>query len=182
MKKIIILVVIAIVAAAGFLAYRFAVKDHYIDITQAEIQQQLDPRFPLEKNLLVFRLALSHPKVLLKEGSDRIDFSVDAIASVPGQKDYKGSAQLSGKVKYNPERGDFFLTDSKVESLNIPGLAGGNLDKAREFSSILIKESLERFSLYKLDPKNFQESVAKALLKSVKVENGKLRITLGISR
>ena len=182
MKKIIGLVLIlGLVAVGAFFAYRIFSGGMSIDIDQAKIQQQLDPRFPIEKNYLVSSVALSHPKVALKEGSDRIHFSVDVAASIVGQKKVTGTAEISGAVKYDANTGEFFLNDSKVENLAVSGLPDKHLDQIKTVVSMVGKEALDRFPIYKLSSTDRIQSMAKMFLKSVAVSHGKLRITMGIT-
>ena len=180
MKKIFLLLVLVIMAAAGYFGWQFVQKGFSIDITQEQIQAQLTPKFPIQKNILLANITLSDPKVTLKESSDRVFIGANVAVTVPTQPKASGATTLSGKVVYAPEQGAFVLSDMRVEELKVPGVSSQILEKASALISEVGAQVLNRFPIYTLDPNDRTQKLAKSVLKSVNVVNGKLRVSLGI--
>jgi len=180
MKKVFLLVVAVVLVAAGFFGWKFLKQGVSIDITQQQIQQQIDPKFPVQKSFLVVSTTVSDPKVMLKEDSDRVFIGANVTVTVPTQPKATGSTVLSGKVNFDREQGVFFLDDFKVEELKIAGVADQHVKQAEGVVSLIGKEVLHRYPIYKLDPNERAGKLAKAFLKSVDVVGGKLRVTLGV--
>jgi hypothetical protein len=180
MKKIIILVVLVVVAAGAYFGWKFMQQGFTIEITQQQIQTQVQSRFPVQKSYLVANVTLSDPKVVLKDNSDRVFVGATVTVNVPTQRPGTGSTMMSGKVVYDKEQGAFTLSDMKVEELKIQGVSDKSVGQAREVVSTVGAEVLNRFPIYKLDQNDRAQKLAKGFLKSVDVAGGKLRITLGL--
>jgi hypothetical protein len=181
MKRIIIgLVVIALLGAGIWFAYRFASEGVVVEVTQQEIQDQLDGQFPVSRSYLLLTVEMLNPRVTLKEGAERIHFGVEVTASIPTQAPFKGSGEISGEVRYEPSVGQFFLEDSRMEELNIPGVPENYRPQLQQVVEGITREYLARQPIYQLQSGDFRQSLAQMFLQSVTVANGKLRIHLGI--
>ena len=155
---------------------------YVINLSQQQIQEKLDEAFPIEKEyLVVFMARLSHPEVMLQEGSDRITFGIEASTNVDiKQYPVAGQGWFSGGIRYDAQSGAFFIQDANIETLVIEGLP----DKYRiplEFAaSLAVREYLNRHPVYTLNPAKFKHSLAKLALQNVVIANGQLKITLGL--
>jgi hypothetical protein len=181
MKRIIIGLVLIVALGAGiWMAYRFASEGVVVEISQQEIQQQLDRQFPVARSYLLLTVELMNPQVTLKEGANRIHFGVDVAATVPVQPPFRGSGEISGEVRYEPAVGQFFLENSRIEELNIPGVPENYRPQVQQVIDGLTREYLDRQPIYQLKADDVRHSVAQLFLQSVTVGDGKLRIHLGI--
>jgi hypothetical protein len=180
MKKVVLVLVLVVVAAAAYFGWKFMQKGFTIEITQQQIQSQIDPKFPIQKNYLLANVTLSDPKVVLKDTSDRVFVGATVTVTVPTQPKGTGSTVMSGKVIYDRDQGAFLLNDMKVEELKIQGVPDKTVAQAREIVSTAGAQVLNRFPIYKLDQSDRAQKLAKGLLKSVDVAGGKLRVTLGL--
>lgn len=180
MKKILLIVVLVVVGAAAYFGWRFLQEGFTVEITQQQIQTQIDPKFPIQKNYLVVNVTLSNPKVVLKDGSDRIFVGADVAVTVPTQPKGTGSTMLSGKVIYEKDQGAFLLTDLRVEDLKIQGISEQTVEKTKETLSQVAAQVLNRFPIYKFNEEDRAQKLAKGFLKSIEVRGGKLRVTLGL--
>jgi len=178
---VIIGIVVIAVALGAWLLYG---KTFTIVIPQEKLQEALDAKFPISKTHLgLLTITYSNPRVILEEGSDRLQVGADAEAVLAmNARRAKGSARISGTLEYARESGEFLLKDARVESLNIDGLPGAHAEKAREIASAAVKQFLERKPVYKLDQADMKQSLAKLLLKGVKVRNKALVVSMGIGR
>ncbi len=182
MKTFVILLILLVLGVAAFFGYRAYSQGIVVDISQEQIQQQLDKKFPIQKTYLVSSVTLSNPKVELKNGSDRIFVGVNVAAGIPAVKNVSGAAEISGKVDYDPNAGEFFLKDAQLEKVSMTGLPDKHIDQVKTIVDALAKEVLNRFSIYKLQESDRLQAITKLFLQSVGVEGGKLRIKMGLKK
>ncbi|MDQ7779157.1 MAG: DUF1439 domain-containing protein [Planctomycetota bacterium] len=187
MKKIVLVIVaVVVLAVAGAAAYFLLGGSVKIRITQAEIQAEMDKTFPISKeHLLVLKVEFSNPKVTLAKDANRITIGLDATESLNlpiGGKSERGSAAVSGSVGYDSAKGEFYLDDARIEKLDLPRVADKYDKIAQEIGSVALRECLNRRTIYKLDQKDYRQSIAKMVLKGIAVENEALVITVGIAQ
>jgi hypothetical protein len=180
MKKAIFIIaaaaVLAILASVAFLSRQ----TYVVELTQEQLQEQLDRGFPLEKGLLILKVRLSNPKVALKNGSDRIHFSVDAGTDIQIEGlTPRGTGTIATRIRYSPEEGAFYMSDPDL-SLRVDGMKAEKTDTISEVANILIKEYAAAYPVYRLKDDDVKQNVARMVLKDVKVESGVLRLCLGL--
>ena len=183
MNRAVRLGLVALLAAAipaGWLLWR---GDLVVSLGQAELQQALRVGFPVEKTYLaVVRVALSEPVVTLRESSDRIELAVRVEAGLQGiGKPSRGTADVSCRIRYEPVEGSFYADDPKVERLSLDGHRDGLLEKSSGAVTWILQGLLAGRPIYKLKALDTAHSVAKLVLKDVRVQDGKLRLTLGLA-
>ena len=169
----------AAAVAAGWLLWR---GEAVVSLGQAELQQALRLGFPLEKTYLVIvQVRLSDPVVTLREDSDRIELAVRVEA---GLKDLgrpsRGTADVSCRIRYEPSEGSFYADDPKVERLSLDGHPEGLLEKSSGAVTWVLRGLLARQPIYTLRTLDTARSVARLVLKDVRVREGRLRLTLGV--
>jgi hypothetical protein len=184
MKKVIAAIVVVVLVAAVGLYVVLRVDEYELRLTQQEIQEKLDPKFPFSKrHLLLFEVTYSNPKVIFTEGSDRLRFSIDAelsnFATSDGQH-LNGSCEVVAGLRYDAEQHAFFLIDPEIEKLDIAGLPVELTPKVQQALRASAEEVLTRRPVYTLRPTDLKKAAARAVLKSVLVEKGELVITLGL--
>lgn len=181
-RRSMLAILVIFIVAVSIGAWLLYGKTFTIVLSQKQIQEALDSKFPISKTVpLLFTITCSNPKVDLEEGSDRLHLGADAEAllTVNGRK-LKGSACISGSLEYARESGEFLFKDARVEALNIGGLPDLYALKVQEAASAAAKHYLDRKPVYKLDPADLKQSLAKLLLKGVNVRNKTLVVSMGI--
>lgn len=176
------LVLIVVMVTAGVVALkgeRFS-----LVLTEEQIQQRLDARFPVTKRyLLVIGLTFSEPKVELAEGSDRIGFGVTTAVNLTvggATKPLGGRAAISSGLRYDPQDFSFYLDDPRIESLHVQGIPVAYIEQVNEGALALAQERINRTKIHTLRPDQFQQAAARLVLKEVTVTDGRLVITLGL--
>lgn len=139
-------------------------------VSESELQQKFDERFPVEDPVSKYGFELTNPIVRLREGTNRVHVSMDAALGLPIVREFRGTGEISGKVRYDPERTRLYLDDPE-ERLDVPGV-----DVLYEvlFSEMtnLVTRFLPSIPLYTLrDDKGFKQAHAKKNLTSVEVKN-----------
>ena len=105
----------------------------------------------------------------------KIDTSIRIDGVTP-----RGTATVETKLRYVPERGEFYMSDPDV-GLDLDSMTGENLEKINEIANVLVKEFSAQRPLYRLEESDLKQNVARAVLRDVRVEGGVLKIHLGLN-
>jgi len=180
MKK---LAVTLLIVAAVVVAALFYLRHGYVyEVSEADIQARVQSQFPMEKCVLVFCLELDRPFVKLTEGSTRIEFGADALMEIAFSSDkYDGNAGFSGELSYVAGEGAFYLTDSRLEFLEVKGVSEKHKDNLDQLAAMIVSEYLRANPIY-----SFRDSALELVapwleLKEVDVRAGVLRVRLGLA-
>jgi hypothetical protein len=180
-KKLVVAVAVLLVVGIGIAAWRMTSKEGFVvEVPESQIQTQLDSRFPLEKSQLLLKVVLSDPKVQLHKDTERVHFEAAVAASVATRTWPVGTAEISGTIDYEPEAGQFYLVDTKIEAMELAGLPAEYQGKVREAANLVVGQALNRLPIYTLDQEDRAQSLAKTFLRSVEVGDRRLRIRVGV--
>jgi hypothetical protein len=150
-------------------------------IPQSKIQEELDKKFPIEQSaMFVINIKLQDPKVILDDGAERIRFRMNVDISSPIQDDAQGTAEISGKIRYARETGEFFFTDAKIDKIEVDGAAGDLIEKFDSMASDALRDFLENQPLYTLDTNDFRQAIFKATLKEIKIRDQSVILRMGL--
>ncbi len=157
-------------------------QEFIVSLTQSEIQEKLDEKFPIRKNYFaVLHLFFSKPQVVLREGSDRISFRLNALLDIVVTKQqWKGTASITTGIRYDPESYSFYLDDPVLDSLEIQGVPIDYMDQVNKAAQSMTKERLRNCRVYTLKEDKLGQQAARWFLKDLVVRDGKLLITLGL--
>jgi len=175
------LVLIAAFAAAWFY---FSGKDYVLRLSQQDIRQQLERQLPLKRTLLmIFEVELAHPRVQLRDGSERVDIGVDVQLNIRLGRETQplgGSVDLETGIRYEPTDAGFYLTDPVVTHLDLQGVPAEYAARAQRVVAEALREFLRIHPIYRLRAIDAKRTAARLVLKRVVVANNELVITLGI--
>jgi hypothetical protein len=174
-----------LLAVAAVATYFFLKGETYeIRLTEQQIQERLDQKFPIAKKyLLIFDVTYSNPKVHLVEGSDRIQFGLETGLTFPFEGETKtltGDSQLTAGLRYDADRHEFYLVDPQIDGLDIGGIPPALTAKSEAVLKAVALQVLERYPVYTIKPTDIKKVTARMILKSVVARNGELVITLGL--
>lgn len=151
-----------------------------LEITEQELQEKIQHKMPIQKKKFFVTVTLSDPKVALLLGKDRIDVESNIDALLPGGVTAKGRGNIEGRVEYLPQSGEFYFVDPQVISLAVDNVAAKHQETIRKVADFAAKSALKRLPVYRFKDNNLKQKLAKAVLKSVHVENGRLLLELGL--
>ncbi len=181
MKKIITTFFVALLLGAGtYFAYQTLSNDIKIVFTADELQAKVDEQFPREKQKFLFTIKLTDPGVLLENASDLLGLKIKTQVSILGANALEGFLFVNGHVDYNPKTAELFMTNPTVQAIEIDGLPEKYKERVEEILATAIEEYLAHLPFYQLKAKDFKQSLASLLLKSVSVKNGKLVVILSL--
>ena len=191
-KPFFIVVILTLVAAAAGAALFFSGTKFDLRISESQIQEQLNQKFPFEKRFFsVLWIRFKSPILNLEEGSDRINFGCQIESNMgqtgvdrPAAEDagglVSGMAKISGSLRYEPNEGAFYLNDPRVDDLVVPGVPEKYLERARRTITKAAAQFLRFMPIYKLKPEDSKQAAAKLILRQVIVKNRELVVTLGL--
>lgn len=191
-RRYLIFFIVALAIAGGFTAYKFWGERYRLVLTEEQLAAQLNEKFPFDKAyFFVINLHFANPKLALEDGSDRISFGCEVETNIklelnsekrsrPLPGSLHGAAKLSGKIRYEPDNGAFFLDEPKVESLDIAGVPEKWRRRVSEAVARATGEFLSRAPVYKLRPTDMKKAAARLILRDVKVLDKKLILTMGV--
>ena len=182
-RPIVFIAFVLVLALAGTFLY-FRSRQYYVIITQNQIDNTLQTKFPVTKtHLLIFRITYSNPHVTLLPEPNRIEVGLDAelnIKPLGESKNLRGSAGVTSTLAYRSETKQFFLSNAEINKLTIQGIPQQYLDKVTDFASNSAREYLQEFPIYTLRAKDTKTTAVKLLLKDVRVKNSEVHVTLGL--
>jgi len=184
MKKISLVAIVVVLTVIAGAYFYFSGKEYILRIPENEIQQKMAEKLPLTKAyLFIFRVTLDHPRIELKNGSERINAGLDVILNLKlaeEAKPFGGSIDVSGGIKYAADEGEFYLTDPVIEDLSIQGVPEKYISKATKVLEKALADYYSTHPIYRLKTGDAKQAAAKLILKNVIIENEELVVTLGI--
>ena len=152
--------------------------DYSIELTQEQLQKAVAARMPAKMEKMFSSLTLSNPQVVLNENSDRIGLEVDLDFNLAGTVSGKGKGLIDGNIIYVREEGEFHFVNPVVKTLQVDGVAPQFQESIRQLADATAKQELAKKPVYTLDGKDLKQKLAKAVLRSALVKNGKLVLFL----
>ncbi|MBI5478271.1 MAG: DUF1439 domain-containing protein [Deltaproteobacteria bacterium] len=151
-----------------------------ITLTAAELQEQLNRKLPLKRAGRLVTVTVQSAQVVLVEGSDRVGVRAAAELALPMGRALSGTVRFDGKIRYVPDPGEFWFDDARVVDLEIGSLPGALRPTVEELVGVMGRNYLARTPVYRLKPGQVKHSLARLLLRSAVVRDGKLVLTLGL--
>ncbi len=183
MIKKVLLGLVAVIAIA-VIAFFVNGKKATISISDSQINMVLKEQFPIEQTkFMVLKITMDNPHVKFLKDTNKIQVALDVTLDTGIKalsESNKGSLLLTSSLRYEPTTQEFFLNEVEVTSLTVEGVSQKHSDAVREYAGKIANGYLERFAVYKLEDVDEATALAKQHLKDVKVENRKLKITLGL--
>jgi hypothetical protein len=184
LRRTLIIALATVALLAGGAYYYLYGRKFVYRFTQADLQAALSTRLPLERTyLFVVQVTLDNPRVVLVEGSDRVNAGLDIALNIrvgDSPIPLAGSVDASGGIRYEPNGGQFFLTAPKIERLDLQGIPEKYASRASGALSVALGEYYASHPIYTLNTLNAKQAAAKLTLQSVVVEHQQLVVTLGI--
>ncbi|NOX67382.1 MAG: DUF1439 domain-containing protein [Chlorobi bacterium] len=169
-----ILVVVLFLFSQAAIAFSYTV-----EITEPELQEKILKIMPLVKNKFFVTVTLSEPKVDLQSENNNIAIFCRVEVTAPGGIKGTGKVKVSGSLKYEQKKYEFFLKDPVLESLEIDKVPDKFIPKIKNMSQQIITKVLAKRPVYKLKDNNLKHKLAKSLLQSITVKDEILYVVLG---
>lgn len=149
-----------------------------LEFTQAELQARVGPQFPLQRNLLGAAVTFADPLVFLSENENRIGMELTVSVAIGETIKGRGRGMTDGVLVYKPATGQFVLTEPRLRNLKVENIPQEQQARVREAIYWVARNALAEIVVYQLTDKDLREKMAKQMLRSVEVKNGKLVVEL----
>lgn len=149
-----------------------------IEVTEQELQQQIEKSMPVKEHLLFVDVILNNPKIELKEASEKISLYSEIHVDGGGALKTDGYLILSGGLKYQKENRSLYLTNPDLASFKLYKLPRTLMQAIKEVSQAALKESLKDRPIYTIKQDEADKDWAKRQLKSVMIKDQKLLLEL----
>ena len=153
-----------------------------IEVTEQQVQQVVASGFPKTKRLMqLTELRLENPRIKLDDQQNRLHARLETRLQLQGIPiPVKGHIIASGKLDYHPQENTFFLKEIEVQRIDVKGLPDSVENRLRDGMTLFTREALGAVPVYQLQEKDLSERAAKMVLKKVRVEQGKMVLTMGV--
>lgn len=150
-----------------------------VEVTSTQLQQEVSAKFPLRSCLMQLAcVTLSQPKVKLFEGDPCIYLSATALPQVPGSDLPAGYLEARGQPRYAPTEGAFYVEDASFTRVAFGNLPPTQAAIAAQVASAMLSEILASVPVWRLDEGDTRQALARMVLQSVHVRNGRLLLTM----
>lgn len=99
-----------------------------VEFTQAQLQQQLDRRFPRDYEKLggLVSLSVLHPRLSIPPGASRLQLDFDLGIGTMGRASHEpaGHFVLTSGLRYDPATRGLHLADPTIENVDVRALGG----------------------------------------------------------
>lgn len=147
---------------------------YVVEMTQEQLQVMLAKGFPLKREVAFATLTFDQPRLVLEQGSNRLGLALTLLAEMPGQRPARGSGMIDGELEYHADTGEFHLRNPSVKSLSFDGLAPQYNALLQGVVAEYAAQTLPIVVLYRLDESEMRQAMARRMLKSVQVKDGKV--------
>jgi len=133
-------------------------KPKQIDISQAQLQDIVNKRFPYQARWLdAIEITAAAPKLLMQPGAGTISANIDIGATdrVFG-RNYHGSLLVASGLRYEPSDNSFRFTGVKVDKFGVEGLPAAYAPETARLGALLAAQLLENYPIYTLTPQQSQ--------------------------
>lgn len=149
-------------------------------IHQDEIQTKLDQMMPLKRTKYFVTIKVSQPKIALQSGQEALYVEAIIEASALGGLHGKGQIGIAGNIEYRPAEGAFYLQNPTVKKLVLNQVPADIQPKIKKSVEQLVAKALKNYPIYVLDDTDTKQKLAKATIKSIKIEDKQVEITLSL--
>ena len=159
---------------AVFLLLPAILQANTLEISHQDLQLMAEQQFPINRKTPFALVSFDNPQVILAKNSNRLGISLDISAKFPGQLSTRGKGQVDGELEYRPEKGEFHLRNPRMVAVSLQGIAPEYNAMLQSLISEFARQSLPIIVVYRLDENQPEQALAKRMLKSVQIKNGKV--------
>ena len=171
------LFVLFLLAVAAWWSFQRFVGELALNLEPATLQQHLAERFPIRNCQLVLAcVEFRAPRLSLPAGGDRLQLDTD-LAVQAGGHEFPGRAGLSGRLRYVRESGAFHVDDLTVTDFQLHRVPERYAALVRQHGPQAVQSALRDRPLYVIDTGTWQGALARALVRDVRVVDGRLRVS-----
>ena len=136
-----------------------------IDVTQAQLQQAVERRFPIERRYLeLLDVTVAAPRVLLRPDVNRVATELEVLISdriVRSQ--HRGSIALNFGLRFEPSDNTIRLTNVRVDRIDVEGASALLRQQLDRVGVLLAEQTLNERPVHTLRPKDVEAMQGRGL-------------------
>lgn len=152
--------------------------DFTVEITEAQLQEQIVKLMPVTQEKMFVTVTLSEPVLELGIEGNKVGVQSKLQVDAPGGVKGTGKAKIVGNISYKKETGEFFVYKPTIAEIQIDQLPDQLQSNVKELAQYALNSSIKNKPIFTLEDSNPQQKMAKSMLKSVEVKPGKLVVTV----
>lgn len=169
-----------VLPALGWAAATHSAQTYTLSLSAAEVEAVVRPAFPLVQDGPFGAMTFSRPRIVLTPGSDRLGLGVDVVADLPAGMQARARALVDGELAFDPARREFHLREPRVREFAADGLPEALAPVVADAVGQMALRQMPVIVLYRLPDDLGPQGVPLRLLKGARVEDGRLKVELGL--
>ncbi len=145
-----------------------------VEISEQQIQAEVETMFPIRQQLPFASAVFSDPRVRIVPGSDRVRLALTVGTRIAGEAEVRGDAEIEGSLGYDPGTGEFHLIRPALTRLHFDVLQRDALELLTLMANAIAEQYLTHVVIYRLDARDFRQGMMRRNLRGVQVRDGKL--------
>ncbi len=150
-----------------------------LEVRQAELQRWVESKFPIRRENFV-TLTLRDPIVKLEPEDDRIGIELTVRAEIGKGVAVEGRWLVDGEPAYDRDKGEFYLHNPAVRSVNPALFIQDSNPLTQGVNEAILGKIFYHLPVYTLKDDRLSHSLAKLLVKSIKVRGDRVIVELGL--
>lgn len=150
------------------------------EISEDELQQIIEKKMPIKKKKYFITVIISHPKLNLSTTENNLGIKAMIMVAAPGKLKVSGTINLSGSISYNENKGTFHLLDPIVKDIHVDNIPEKIQPQVKKVAQLAVSSALANLPVYKFKDDDLKHSLAKSVLESITVKEGKLLVKLSV--
>ena len=129
-----------------------------VEVSQAQLQQWIDARFPIDRRLLeVLDVKLASPRLQLRSDRNRIatEFAV-SVGDRLFARPHRGTIALEYGLRFEPADNTVRVTDVRIERIEIDGAPAPLQRQLDRLAQQIAEQALNEAPVYTLRPKDVE--------------------------
>jgi hypothetical protein len=154
-----------------------------VNISQNELQEHIDKKFPIEQHIMFGKLSLANPKIKLDDINHRVIVGFDFKYKMPFFPQQSAFMEASGILTYDKTKSAFFLHKPKMENITYldSSLKSVVPTSISNMMNDFISEFFIKQEIYKIKDDSLKSKLYKKTLQKIEINNGNLQLILGLS-
>ena len=164
------------ISALFFSVHSFA---QDISFSKQVLQTEMEKNMPVIEQQGLFSITLTTPELELLSDQQRLSVRAQVIVKTAFGTENHGQIKVNGKLRYQPDNHSFYVDDPRLVEFNFKDLPASLQPQVQALLEDVIADAVVQRPVYTLSDKNFEESMAKMMLKSIVIKEDAVVASVG---
>ncbi len=151
-----------------------------LELPLTRLQEGLERRFPLKNRIMtLLDIELSHPRLALAPDDARVSLALDVVMAPPFlSQAWRGSVLLSGRLQLDPGRNAVFLSDARVDQVQIDGSDPARERQLAGVATLVVDKLLRDVPLYRFRAEDLRYAGVQFVPSAIGMNAGALLVSV----